>query len=123
MEITKKRLRELVNTGRWDELGRLFSFEPKYTHLNGQQYFNWLSAPKELMQALSPRRFTEFDPFKAQRDPRPNTRRVTLFVKQNGRCYYCERETSLDKFTVDHLLPRSRGEDRARGYYVRGSDA
>lgn len=35
--------------------------------------------------------------------------RWRLFSNQNGRCFLCGKRMSLDKFTIDHLVPKSRG--------------
>lgn len=41
--------------------------------------------------------------------PLPGSRRHTLWVNQQGRCYYCTHLTPLERWTIDHMLPRSRG--------------
>lgn len=54
----------------------------------------------------------------AVKTPRPKTHKKTYsmtyhrgltFDDQKGICHFCNREISFDKWTIDHLLPLSRG--------------
>jgi 5-methylcytosine-specific restriction endonuclease McrA len=38
----------------------------------------------------------------------PLTRR-NLWLRDGGRCVYCEAKVTLNSFTIDHVLPRSQG--------------
>ncbi len=38
----------------------------------------------------------------------PLTRR-NLYLRDNGRCVYCGQKISLASFTIDHVIPRSKG--------------
>lgn len=35
--------------------------------------------------------------------------RKSLYASQKGICGYCRSETSFEKFTVDHVRPKSKG--------------
>lgn len=39
----------------------------------------------------------------------PNARRVKVFSKTNGKCYYCGSTICLETFHIDHMHPTSRG--------------
>jgi hypothetical protein len=43
-------------------------------------------------------------PAKAKKPDRKN-----IFLRDNGRCQYCEKKLSYDVSTVDHVIPKSKG--------------
>ena len=49
------------------------------------------------------------DKTKAQPVVSVTSHRTLLYELQCGRCFYCLRETAEDKFTVDHIVPKSKG--------------
>lgn len=40
---------------------------------------------------------------------RVNKQRHTLWVKQDGKCYYCFQPCTQKTFTIDHIVPKSKG--------------
>lgn len=41
--------------------------------------------------------------------PRAGTERHTSWVNQQGRCYYCQHPTPLERWTMDHKTPKAHG--------------
>ena len=37
--------------------------------------------------------------------------RSNIFIRDNGRCQYCDKKLSKSRFTIDHVMPRSKGGD------------
>ena len=53
---------------------------------------------------------------KLQRPPAKKRQQIRreLWVLQGGRCYYCREPVALDKATLDHIIPLSRGGSNLR---------
>ena len=35
--------------------------------------------------------------------------RTNLFIRDHGKCQYCEKKLNKTRFTIDHIIPRSKG--------------
>lgn len=120
----RERLKRLVNGNRWAVIGHMFGFEPKFMLVGGTSVFDWNScneafwnhynAPPEppstvpYVYSRSERSFTQ---------PKGNSRcgrqtksqRRKLWNAQQGKCFYCSQPCTPKTFTVDHIVPKSKG--------------
>lgn len=48
--------------------------------------------------------------------------RIYLFDKQKGKCFYCEEQIPFRHWTVDHIVPRSKGGKNSLDNYLGACD-
>lgn len=109
--ITKGLLKDLIRRSQWETIGTLFNFKPRYHFgkIAPPAFFDWSCVPQAVFDVLQtpkaqPKKKTKRD---KRRAAGPWRRR--LYVAQKGICFYCERPTLLEDFTIEHRQPLSRG--------------
>lgn len=53
-DVSREELRLLVNDDRWEPIGTLFGFEPKYCEFQGRKTFNWQSCNAAFWKVFKP---------------------------------------------------------------------
>lgn len=122
--VSRERLKKLINSNRWATIGRMFGFEPKFMVVGGSSVFDWNSCnqgfwkvynvppePAPVMPMVSSRSEWAFqnEQKKRKKGSRVNKQRNTLWEKQEGKCWYCFQPCTPKTFTIDHIVPKSRG--------------
>lgn len=117
--IRRERLKKLINNNSWERIGFLFGFKPQYMVLAGTKVFDWNSCnesfwkvynvpvePPKTLNLVSSRSEHEFKVHGKKAKP---SHRDRLWKSQEGKCYYCFQPTPFSRFTVDHVVARSKG--------------
>lgn len=109
---TRHELKALVQAGQWTQIGNLFNFPVVWmTTLGGRTVIDWRCVPQRVYSLLQ-RPSLRPDGFVSsprKRLPSYRKKRQRLFENQKGACHYCKRPTNFAAFTVDHVVPLSRG--------------
>jgi 5-methylcytosine-specific restriction endonuclease McrA len=114
--MTKSLLKLLIEGEKWDILASHYGFTPHFITFREKRYFNYRSAPAEMMRCLldrahvpSPKTPKQPKKEKVIVSTKPQWTKKALFEKQNGHCFYCGIREEFDKFTKDHKVPISKG--------------
>jgi 5-methylcytosine-specific restriction endonuclease McrA len=112
--VSRAELKAMVRREQWSRIGVLYGFVPRYTTYRGTRHFDWLSCSPQFMAAF----FPPAQPLlvKSPRIPKPPSerrstpkQRTAMHSAQHGLCHYCALPTPMENFTLDHVIPRSRG--------------
>lgn len=128
--IQREKLKKLVNSNKWERIGFLFGFKPVYMQIGGTNVFDWTSCnqsfwdifsqpplpPLAVTNLVSSRSEHEFK--KEKRVKSGNGHRERLWVSQQGICHYCKQKVGYNRFTVDHIVARSKGGGNSIGNKV-----
>lgn len=136
--IDRGLLKRMVNAGQWDELGRLFRFNVVYMKGSQtidwrcvpQRLYSQLQQTRHKVkhdfeagfESRSDTVDRTYSREKPQRHlakvprsplaPKGNervSRRELLYCQQSAMCHYCNGYTPFNTWTIDHLIPTSRG--------------
>lgn len=110
--MTKSLLKLLIEGEKWDIIGSHYNFTPHFITFREQRYFNYRSAPAEMMRCLLDRRQPGFKKEKpnAEKTVLPSKpHKEVLFDRQNGHCFYCGLKRTIGQMTKEHKVPRSKG--------------
>lgn len=119
-------VKQMIARAEWHRLGEIFRFEPIFTKtVSGKTIIDWRCIPESMANILRsnfknvsiekeccprPGRVTRDDPYnnrKKRHIPSKDFRCIS-YAEQEGFCYYCERITEWNNWTVDHLTPIAR---------------
>jgi hypothetical protein len=115
---SRAEVRRLAKIGHWVKLGEIYGFTPVFILIHGKpRGIDWNCLPEPLASALLPLpRFGRLAVRVIQRQvtASPKRHRVVLYIEQEKLCYYCQKPTDLEDWTIDHKIPLSRGGSNAR---------
>jgi hypothetical protein len=113
--ISKGALKQLIRQSKWEEIGKLFGFTPRYHFgkIAPPAFFDWRCVPKavyDILETPTPAPSKRIQLPKQRRDVSKTLRqRIKLHEEQYGICFYCRLPTPITHWTIEHRLPRSRG--------------
>lgn len=114
MKPSRAALKRMMNAGKWEAIGRLFDFTPRFIQmLDGKEIIDWSCIPEQMSSILRSESGRINSKFNRLKSPRSRGRHNSAALKtheiQNGFCYYCKKPTIMAKWSVDHKIPRCRG--------------
>lgn len=115
---TRGQIKSLINLNMWFVLGRLFNFTPIFlTDKNPKKphrrtnTIDWRCVPPAMYEILQCRDEAEVkaQDAKENKPSKESKRRKVLYENQGSICHYCLYQTPYNKWSIDHILPRSKG--------------
>lgn len=104
----------------WHVLGRIFQFTPKFIQgasVRQRLVIDWRCVPLDMYKILN---CQDADAIKLEierksqwkKDSATHSKSDRLFIDQIGQCHYCKRPTERANWSIDHIVPISKGGRR-----------
>lgn len=115
---SRSEIKALIKMDCWHVLGRVFDFVPVFMQVSAgskKTVIDWRCVPPSMYQILNYNRDDMLDKLNTLKQSNVgiiSPKRERLWLSQNGICHYCRNQIERKNWTVEHLVPISKGGSR-----------